>query len=130
MADACYLVDNGIGLIVNNILVDSIYKYVAWGIGITGAAVSDAAMQSISAPVVTIAVTGTPSKATTSTPDDTYQVVATITAAGALAITEVGVFNQAAISGATMFMHGTFSPINVSANDSIEFTIKAQFNQA
>ena len=129
MADAAYVVDNGIALLVNNILTDSVYKYVSWGIGATGAAVGDTAMQTASAPVNTTAATGTLSKATTNTTDDTYKVVVTITAGGALAITEVGVFNQATVSGATMFMHGTFSAMNLSAGDSIEFTISTVFNQ-
>ena len=130
MADLAYLVDAGIALIVNNILTDSIYKYVSWGIGATGAAVGNTAMETASAPVNTTAATGTLSKATTNTTDDTYKVVVTITAGGALAITEVGVFNQATLAGATMFMHGTFSAMNLSSGDSIEFTINHVFNQA
>jgi hypothetical protein len=130
MADAAYLVDDGIALIVNNILTDSVYKYVSWGIGATGAAVDDDAMETASAPVNATAATGTLSKATTNTADDTYKVVATITAGGSLAITEVGVFNQATLSGATMFSHGTFTAMNLSSGDSIEFTINHVFNQA
>ena len=38
MADAAYMVDAGIALIVNNILTDSVYKYVSWGVGAAGAA--------------------------------------------------------------------------------------------
>lgn len=130
MADAAYLVDNGIGLIVNNLVTDSIYKYVAWGTGTTGAAANNTAMETAAAPTTATAVTGTPSKATTSTTDDTYVVTATVTAGGALAITEVGILNQATVSGATMFYHATFSAINVSNNDSIQFTLKSVFNQA
>lgn len=130
MADAAYLVDKGIELLVNNIVTDSVYKYVAWGIGTTGAAANNTAMESISAPTATTAVTGTPSKATTNTTDDTYVVTATITAGGSLAITEVGILNQATVSGASMFYHATFSAINVSNNDSIQFTLKSVFNQA
>ena len=130
MADAAYLVDAGIALIVNNILTDSVYKYVSWGIGTTGAAATNTAMETASAPVNATAATGTLSKATTNTTDDTYKVVCTITAGGALAITEVGVFNQATLSGATMFSHGTFSAMNLSSGDSIEFTINHVFNQA
>ena len=130
MADAAYVVDDGIALLVNNILTDDIYKYVSWGVGATGAAVDDDAMETASAPVNATAATGTLSKATTNTADDTYKVVVTITAGGALAITEVGVFNQATLSGATMFSHGTFTAMNLSSGDSIEFTINHVFNQA
>lgn len=47
MADACYVVDGGLKLIVDNLVADSIYKYVAWGIGATGAAATDTGMESI-----------------------------------------------------------------------------------
>lgn len=129
MADAAYLVDNGIALIVNNIVTDNIYKYVAWGTGATGAAVTDTAVQTPAAPTNATAATGVVSKATTNTTDDTYKVVSTITAGGTLAITEVGIFNQATLSGATMFYHGTFSVINLSASDSVEFTLSTVLNQ-
>ena len=75
MADAAYLVDNGIALIVNNIVTDNIYKYVAWGTGATGAAVTDTAVQTPAAPTNATAATGVVSKATTNTTDDTYKVV-------------------------------------------------------
>jgi len=131
MADAAYLVDGGIALIVNNILTDDIYKYVAWGTGgATGAAATQTALTTAAAPTNATAATGTAGKATTSTTDDSYTVAATITAGGALAISEVGIFNQATLSGATMLFRGTFSDINVSSGDSIAFTLKSQFNQA
>ena len=130
MADVVYVVDNGLKAIVDELVTLSKYKYVAWGTGVTGAVATDTAMQTASAPTTATAVTGTVSAVTTSTTNDTYQVVATITAGSTLAIREVGVLNQATISGASMFLHGTFDPINVNSGDSIEFTIKAQLNQA
>lgn len=130
MADAAYLVDAGIALIVNAIDTADVYKYVAWGTGATGAAATDTAMQTAAAPTNETAGTGTLAKATTTTTDDTVQITHTITAGGSLAITEVGVFNQATLSGATCFFHGTFSAINVSSGDSIAFTLKAVLNQA
>ena len=130
MADVVYVVDNGLKAIVDELVTLSKYKYVAWGTGVTGAVATDTAMQTASAPTTATAVTGTVSAVTTSTTNDTYQVVATITAGSTLAIREVGVLNQATISGAIMFLHGTFDPINVNSGDSIEFTIKAQLNQA
>lgn len=130
MADAVYVVDNGLKAIVDELVTLSKYKHVAWGTGATGALATDTAMQTASAPTNATAVTGTVSAVTTSTTNDTYQVVATITAGSTLAIREVGVLNQATLSGAVMFLHGTFDPINVNSGDSIEFTIKAQLNQA
>jgi hypothetical protein len=130
MADAAYLVDLGIAYIVGLVDTTDAVKYVAWGTGATGAAADDDAMETAAAPTNETAGTGTLAKATTTTTDDTLQITHTITAGGSLAITEVGVFNQATLSGATCFFHGTFSAINVSSGDSIAFTLKAVFNQA
>ena len=130
MADAAYLVDTGIAYVVGLVDTTDAVKYVAWGIGVTGAAADDTAMETASAPTNATAGTGTLSKETTNTADDTIQVVHIITAGGALAITEVGIFNQATLSGATCLFHGTFSAINVSSGDSIAFTLKSVFNQA
>jgi len=129
MADTVYVVNNGLGLI-SAALAASNHKNVAWGTGVTAATVADAALETAASPTNVTAVTGTQSQQTTTTTNDTYQVVATITAGSALAITEVGIFNQATLSGATMYLHGTFSPINVSSGDSIQFTIKTVFDQA
>jgi hypothetical protein len=87
-------------------------------------------METAAAPTNETAGTGTLAKATTNTDDDSISVTHTITAGGALAITEVGIFNQATLSGAICAFHGTFSAINVSAGDSIAFTLKTVFNQS
>lgn len=130
MADKVYVVDKGLEQVVDALIAQGAVKYVTWGTGVTEASQSDSAMQTPAAPYNTTAATGSTSKVTTSTAGDTYQVVATLTANSSVAITEVGILNQAALSGATMFLHGTFSPINLNNGDSIEFTIKSQFNQA
>ena len=128
MADTVYVVNNGLGLVTAELLTSN-HKYVAWGTGTTAATVTDAALETAAAPTNVTAATGTQTQQTTTTSNDTYQIVATITAGGALAVTEVGIFNQATLSGATMYLHGTFSPINVSSGDSIQFTIKTVFDQ-
>jgi len=130
MADAAYFTDNGIAYLIGLADTADVLKYVAWGTGATGAAVDDDAMETAAAPTNATAGTGTLAKATTNTADDTIQVTHTITAGGALAITEVGFFNQATLSGAICAFHGTFSAINVSSLDSIAFTLKSVFNQA
>lgn len=129
MADTVYLVDNGLKAIVDELVTLTKYKYVAWGTGTTAATTTNTAMETIAAPTTTTAVTGTVSAITTNTTNDTYQVVATITAGGTLSIAEVGIFNQATVSGATMFLRGTFTAISLSSGDSIEFTLKSVFNQ-
>jgi hypothetical protein len=72
------------------------------------------------------------SQQTTSITSDTMQATATTTAAGARAITEVGLFDAAGSSspptGGNMDVYGDFSVINLSTGDSIAFTIKVQFS--
>ncbi len=93
--------------------------HIGWGIGVTGAAVGDTGLESASAESRTEC---TSSQQTTTTTNDTYRLVGTITCAGAgKAITEVAAFTAA--TDGTCFMRATFSAINVSVGDSIAFTI-------
>jgi hypothetical protein len=75
--------------------------------------------------------TGTATQQTTTLTNDTYQVVGTLTAAAARAITEVGVFDAVGSgsppTGGNMDIYGSFTVINLSTGDSITFTIKVQF---
>jgi hypothetical protein len=68
-------------------------KVVTWGLNPAGltAAATDVAMFDESSEA---RVTGTSSQVTTTNPNDTYQVVGTITAAGSRAITEFGAFDS------------------------------------
>jgi hypothetical protein len=79
-------------------------------------------------------VDGTSSQQTTTTTNDTYRVVGTLTAEGARAITEVGVFDAAGSgsppTGGNMGVYGDFSVINLAASDSIAFTVNVVFDQA
>lgn len=107
----------------------SLPKFLQWGTG-TGAAKS--------ANVVTTTTTteartsGTASQQTGSVTNDKYQVTGTITAAGARAITEVGVFDAAGAAsppvGGNMGIYGDFAVINLAAGDSIAFTIGVTFS--
>ena len=126
MADAVFCVDNGLALITG-LLAASSFNFVAWGTGAGAAVATSSALGTPAAPTATNCGTaGTGSRQTTTTTNDTYQVTKTITAQGAVTITEVGIFNQAALSGATMFLHGSFTGIPLNANDSIAFTLKVQ----
>ena len=69
---------------------------------------------------------GTSTQQTTTTANDTYQVVGTLTAGGTLAITNAGLFD-ASTSG-NLFVKGDFSTISLSSGDSIQFTFKTQFS--
>jgi hypothetical protein len=102
--------------------------WLQWGTGSAAAA---------SANVVTTTSTtesrasATTSQQTTTVTSDTLRLTATITAAGARAITEVGAFDAVGSgsppTGGNMDLYGDFSVINLATNDSIAFTIDTKF---
>jgi hypothetical protein len=117
------------GLAKFTALIAAASFWLQWGTGSAAAA---------SANVVTTTSTtearssATMSQVTTSVTNDTLQAVATITAAGTRAITEVGMFDAAGASspptGGNMDVYGDFSVINLLSGDSIAFTVKTQFS--
>ena len=96
----------------------------AWGTGAGTTAAADTTLFTEATP----RAAGTSSQVTTSVTNDTYQVVATITAAGALAITNAGLFDVITASSGNLFVKGDFTVINLSTGDSIQFTFKTQFS--
>lgn len=96
-------------------------NFVAWG---TGAGTTGATDTTLFTETGT-RTTGTSTQQTTSTTNDTYQVVGTMTAGGALTITNAGLFD-ASTSG-NLFIKGDFTGLVLASGDSIQFTIKAQF---
>lgn len=71
--------------------------------------------------------TGSFSRETTAVTNDTAKLISVHTApAGGWAITEYGAFN----SGAVMYNRVTFSAINLSESDQLEFTYKTQVTRA
>jgi hypothetical protein len=107
----------------------SLPKYLQWGTGSGAAASANVVTTTTTTEART---TGTASQTTTTQTNDTYQVTGTITAAGARAITEVGVFDAAGTgsppTGGNMDIYGDFSVINLASGDSIAFTVKVQFS--
>jgi hypothetical protein len=97
-------------------------KYAGWGTGAGTTAVTDTTLFTETGS----RATGTATQVTTSTTNDTYQVVGTLTAGGTLAITNAGLFD--AVSSGNLFVKGDFSTINLSSGDSIQFTFKTQFS--
>ena len=97
-------------------------NYVAWG---TGAGTSAAADTTLFTEASESRVTGTSSKVTTTTTNDTYQVVGTMTAAGAKTITNAGLFDATTVGN--LFIKTDFTGVALAINDSITFTFKAQF---
>mgnify|MGYP003343073302 CR=1 FL=1 len=97
-------------------------KYVAWGTGAGTTAATDTTLFT----EVTPRVSGTTSQVTTSTTNDTFQVVGTQTAGTSETITNAGLFD-ASTSG-NLFVEGNFTGIPLSTGDSIQFTFKVQFS--
>jgi hypothetical protein len=120
---ATLLVNTGRAIVTNRIKGSGTEPlYVGYG---TGAGTTAAADTTLFTETGSRA-TGTSTQQTTSTTNDTYQVVGTQTAGGALAITNAGLFD-ASTSG-NLFVKGDFSTINLSSGDSIQFTFKTQFS--
>jgi len=97
-------------------------KYVAWGTGAGTTAATDTTLFT----EVTPRVSGTTSQVTTSTTNDTFQVVGTQTAGTSETITNAGLFD-ASTSG-NLFIKGDFTGVPLSTGDSIQFTFKCQFS--
>lgn len=97
----------------------------AIGIGTTAAAVTDTALQSEITTNGGVRGAATASQVTTSVANDTTQLVKTWTFAGAFAVTEEGILDNAT-SGGNLLAHQVFSAINVASGDSLTITHKYQ----
>ena len=97
-------------------------KYIGWGTGAGTTAATDTTLFTEVLP----RVSGTTSQVTTSTTNDTFQVVGTQTAGTSETITNAGLFD-ASTSG-NLFVKGDFSGIPLNNGDSIQFTFKVQFS--
>lgn len=106
--------------------------YGGWGVSAGTAAVADTTLFGERAADLTATtgtrVTGTSSRVTTSVPNDTYQLVYTITATGAGTVTNAGNFDNSAIGSGNIYIKGDFTGIGMGIGDSIQFTIKHQFS--
>lgn len=97
-------------------------KYVAWGTGAGTTAATDTTLFTEVLP----RVSGTTSQVTTSTTNDTFQVVGTQTAGSGYTVTNAGLFD-ASTSG-NLFVKGDFTGVPLNTGDSIQFTFKVQFS--
>lgn len=120
---ATLMVNGGKAIVTNRIKGSGTEPlYVAWGTGSGTTAAGDTTLFTETGS----RVSGTSTQVTTSTTNDTYQVVGTMTAGGLLTITNAGLFD-ASTSG-NLFVKGDFTSIGLSSGDSIQFTIKTQFS--
>lgn len=115
--------DTGLAEFVTAIVADDVVKHIGWGTG-TGQGVTATDLATAAAEARTDSA---PSAVTTNTTGDTYRIVGLITATGTRAITEVGVFDAA--TGAALRFYADFTVLNLSTNDTINFTVDIVLNQ-
>ncbi len=132
---ATLVVNNGKGIITNRIKGSGTEPLnIGWGTGTqTTALAADTGLGpttveklvDLATSAGTDHTVGTSTQQTTTTTNDTYQVVGTRTATGAGTVTVAGLFDAA--SGGTLFVKGDFAGIALANGDSIQFTFKAIF---
>lgn len=122
--------DTGVAFIVDafqNITEVETLKYHGVGTGTTAEAASQTALVTES----TTALNPDSTRATGTTVEgatgNIYRTVGTVTFDATAAVTEHGVFSQAATGGGTMLDRSLFSAINVVSGDSITFTYELSF---
>lgn len=96
--------------------------YVAWGTGAGTAGIADTTLFTEASEARTA---GTSTQQTTTTTNDTYRVVGTITPTGSKTITNAGLFDAATVGN--LFMKGDFTGVALVINESITFTMNVQF---
>jgi stage V sporulation protein SpoVS len=101
----------------------SIPYYIGWGTGAGTAAATDTTLFTEAAES---RVQGTASQQTVNVTNDTFQVVGTMTVAGAgKTITNAGLFD--ASSGGNLFVKGDFTGVSLNVGESIAFTFKLTY---
>ncbi len=113
----------GAAVMTNRILqAGTAPKYIGWGTGTTTAAVAQTALVTEAAPTTAGGRTvGTESRTTVTVANDNNLWSGTVTAAGTVAITEVGTFD--AVSAGNMAIRADFAANNLVLNDAIAFAI-------
>ncbi len=121
---ATILTNKGKEIIVDRIMGNGTEpKFVAWGTGAGTAAITDTTLFTESAESRT---SGTSSKVTVTTTNDTYQVAGTIVATSGRTITNAGLFDASAAGN--LFIKTDFTGVVLASGDSIAFTFKATFS--
>ena len=100
-------------------------NYVGIGTGATSAArTASTSDTSLSTPVESRVNTNAATQVTTSTTNDTFQVIQTVTASSSRSVDEAGLFD--ASSGGNMFLSATFPVVSLSSG--IQATLKVQYS--
>jgi hypothetical protein len=104
-------------------------KYIGWG---TGAGTSARADTDLFTPASTARAAGTVTRTTTSQASDTVQVVGTLTAGGALAISNAGLFDAAGTglppTGGNLFVKADSGVLNLATGDGVQYTFTLQYS--
>lgn len=100
-------------------------QHVGWGTGAGTSAITDTTLFTEASET---RVSGTKTVETTTVTNDTYQVVATLTADGTKTITNAGLFD--AVTTGDMYVKGDFTGIALTLGDSIQFTVTIKQDQA
>lgn len=117
------VVNSGKDIIVDRIMGGGAEpKYVSWG---TGAGTTSASDTTLFTEASEARVTGTTSKQTTTTTNDTFQCVASMVANALKTITNVGQWESSV--GGRLFLKSDFSGVALDPGEGIQFTLKTQF---
>lgn len=125
LASLRVVTDTGVAFIVDawqNSLELEIMKYHGVGVGTGNEAASDTALGTESTTALNPDSTRATGSLTEGATGNIFRTVGTVTFDATAAITEHGIFSQAATGGGTLFDRSKFSAINVVSGDSISFT--------
>lgn len=103
----------------------AVADYIAVGTGTNAFAAGDTALQTETSGSGLTRAQGTVSLVTTTTTNDTAQVLKSFTVTGTVAVTESGVFNASSVG--TLLCRQVFSAINVVNGDTLQITWKVAF---
>lgn len=129
---ATVVVNGGKGIITNRIKGAGTEPLNgSWGTGAGTAAIADTTLFT-EANLAGAAIgagsrtAGTSTQQTTTTTNDSYQVVWTQTASAGFTVTNAGLFDNITGGSGSLFLKGDFTGIVLASSDSIQFTAKAQ----
>lgn len=131
LASLAVVTTAGVGFLVDawqNILELEIMKYHGVGTGTTAEASGDTALVTESTTALNPDSTRATGTLAEGASGNIFRTVGTVTFDATAAITEHGVFSQAATGGGTLWDRSVFSAINVVSGDSIQFTYEATFS--
>lgn len=118
------ITNNGVGYIVDafqNLVELENMKYHGFGTGTNAEAASDSALQTELTTQYQTANTR-PTGTTTETASNIYTTVATLSPSASVAITEHGIFSQAATGGGVLLDRSVFSVVNLTSGDTLQIT--------